>query len=580
MYARSHHYLFMMSTHLRFDDEGDILKSTHFRYDDEDSVINPRVVASVKRKISDSGDSWNDDEESWISVDEDNDSESFDDEPGINESNFDDEEKVNTLTTHTRKPTSHEFRHLVDMTKFDGLNHYEAVMVNMKAEVIVTLNGRVAELIGWVMHKQSVDEQKAVNIITEEHPLILLQYVVFIKCTYGYKNSTVYNHLLDIGHWATYLAIYERRNVDNLRSVIKERQKTEHKLKVTDEGLRLTRENAIAKKEWPLKGKQELSDCILKNKPTVDAIFQAAMEGDIVPKTKLMFANDFVVSHVFAENPQGRSKAIKMLTLESFNALNKYNQASSTNFKTQSTYGVQVVNFNPTTLKYVEAYITYIRPLLVGSTACDTVFINMNGLQHSDIGICVTRFFKSQTEYHITTNRLRSMFQTEVFERVERGEIEEHEGAAVVRNSGHGNATFRNHYLKRKAEDAGSLAMATHEKVYSADRTLGPPTPSRLLDAPYMMEEEEEEEHNSNDAVGMFPIRKRIEWSDAELKHLLAWVNDYTKQFGHYFKKDWRACVAAMREFKEFHPLHLTTNALREAWRRDNVKKAKLGLLG
>jgi hypothetical protein len=121
----------------------------------------------------------------------------------------------------------------------------------------------------------------------------------------------------------------------------------------------------------------------------------------------------------------------------------------------------------------------------------------MNGLQHGNVGKCVTRFFESQTEYHVITTTIRSMFETETSEGVGIGLIKLHEGNTVHCNSGHSFRTAQHHYLKQKAETTASQAMATHEKLYNLHRTLGPPTPSRFLQQTSSLIHRHHGQHNS-----------------------------------------------------------------------------------
>jgi hypothetical protein len=201
---------------------------------------------------------------------------------------------------------------------------------------------------------------------------------------------------------------------------------------------------------------------------------------------------------------------------------------------------------------------------------CDSLFVNLKGMPHQDIGICVTRLYREISDYHITTTTLRSLFETEASEAMGCGNLSPADCAEVIRNNGHSSATAHNHYLKRKAEDAGRKAMEVHKILYGADDGFqSPAVVSSGVDALFVQDDDDAEDEDDQFKPRR---RRRIDWSTDEVAHLSTWIAQFELDRGRGAAKDWRACLKVMADTTVFHTLHLTTTALREAWRREGKK--------
>jgi hypothetical protein len=510
--------------------------------------------------------------------DDDDDDESFSEwESKEDESEDEDGDDPSALfiNIRTHVQASCRFRSDVDMDSFTDLLSHLLVVEEMEASAAKTLIGRVAEYIGWTMHDMNVDQEEAVDQIVNKHPLNVMKYLIVLKGPqFGLKNGTVYNTLLDIGHWAQYLAIHENYAVDKLLAVLKARQRKENKKKKQDINERLSRENLVKNNQWPKKGMPELHQILMKHQPRVDRILKSCANGEVRSDADLRFVNDWVVSILFVINPQGRAQAICKLTVEDGQVLCSHGgQVTSTQFKTRATFGSQAINCNPMTQKYISEYVHAIRPLLLGSTRSEALFLNSKGLQHQDIGVCVTRIFNQISNYHITTTLLRSVFETEASEAVDNGTLTFNDVDSVFRNSGHSSTTAHNHYLKRKAEDTGRQAMAVHAKLYGEN--IKPPNVRSNVrsgtDCSFVPDDNDYDYADDNQVRQ----RRRIEWTADEMHDLCAWTTQFEQDRGRGASKDWRACVQAMTDTAVFHELHLTPTALREAWRREEKKRAR-----
>jgi hypothetical protein len=568
-----------MKTHIHFNDDGEPTSPPTYQAPPTQLLLADVVDSDCDTTVnnSDSNDG-SDDDDSWVPLhmeNEDSEQDEYDFDEAIDytsstEDEDEDEDEEAAATVRSHAPSSSRFRTYVDMEEFRSLCSHLEILLGLKAPEITTLIGRVAEFIGWTMHTNNINQKKAVDRIVNTHPMGVLQYVTLLKGPeYGLKNGTIYNTLLDIGRWAKYLSIYEELTVDRLLIVLTEQQKFENKKKKQDIRFRLSRENLIDKNHWPKNGIQELSNMLMKSKGRVDRAIQKGSNGEYLSDEALSFAKDWVVSLLFVINPQGRSNAIRRLTVEESKQLcvpGGQGQVTSTHFKTSMTYGSQAVNCNPVTQEYITGYTLHIRPYLLKASETDVLFLNLKGMPHQDIGVCVTRLFHQISKYHITTTVLRSMFETEAAEAKDRGIVTDEEMTCVARNSGHSSTTSHNYYQKRKAEHAGIISKEVHKRLY--DQCIQPPqfyTGSDPAYVPY--------QGSTSDEDDLQPRRRRRkDWTTDELSHLTAWATQFELTRGRGTAKDWRACLKAMAATDAFHSLHLTTTALREAWRREGNK--------
>ena len=490
----------------------------------------------------------------------------------------DEEGKHTSLRTHNLVPN--KFRGAVDMNNsYREMYSYMHDLKGMRDAEFKTLSNRVAEYIGWVMQTEGIGQKEAVDFVFL-HPNTVIKYFTILRAApIGIKAMTVYNHCLDIKSWGKYLAVYEQRNIVSLTIVLDDHAKLMNKLGRRESKTRFTREHLEANQEWPEGGKRELLLLLQKSKKHVDAIIMRSINGESnVKKRDLTFVNDWVISYLFVANPQGRSQAISELlnTRSQLKALSE-GLTTSTDFKTHPTFGSQAISCNATTYKYIMAYVTHIRPQILGDkSTCEALFINMKGKQHKDVGMCVTRLFERNTRYHITTTALRSMFETEARDAQEEGLLTEAECIDVVHNNGHSNQTSKQHYLKRKAEVTSRNAIATHSKLYGTDYDTSSPPRSTSHEDDSFIPTRENDDADDDEKLFMSPSKRiRTPWTKNELDLLFQWVNGFVTTKGAEAPKDWASCLISMKlKSSVFAPHHLSATALRDAYRREIAKQS------
>ena len=295
-----------MNRHIRFDDNDEIYGWSDNNCDnntpidehfgDSDDEWKPRLLvdsdeekddncefnASIDQSDNESSDNESSDDECTESSDDEC-TESSDDETGY------------VVRTHVRSSTIYRIN--VNMEKFPSLYSHMTIFLGLATSETVTLLGRVAELIGWTMQENKIDQEEAVQNIVIKHPLDVLKYVTMLKGPeFGLKNGTIYNTLIDFGRWAKYLAIYDRLSIANFMLILGEQQKKEMKMKKQDINCRLSRENLIDKLHWPKNGMQELHNILMKHKARVDRSMRKGASGEELSEADIRFATDWIVA--------------------------------------------------------------------------------------------------------------------------------------------------------------------------------------------------------------------------------------------------------------------------------------------
>jgi len=488
----------MLSSHICFNDDDEIVPPTGSLT----TVARAAATAAARVRISDVGvtqmqstssDKESDEEVSeeenngdpnWDSGTEDTNDDDDDDGTDDNGEATDDDDDEDDAITSKCKKTHQQYSTLVDMSVHVKLRKHMMVGNDVPLPEFTTLVGRVSKFIGWIMLTEKVSQALATARMFST-PSVFIRYVLVLRGDLHLKAGTVYNILLDFIRFAKYMAVFEQTDTVTALILFENQLKVFSKKKKHDVHSRGDIDALTLAKRWPPGGKRELYDIMLKCKPAVEEILQQGVDGDSLSRGDLTAANDFCVTMLFIGNPQSRSKALTRMSVDSLPELKREHCVMSTEFKTRRSFGYQPIHCNDESYAYLEAYVTYIRPLLLGSAHCNTLFVNGNQSSFKDVGFCLTRFFKANSEYHITTTSLRSMFETEADAAMRDGKLTPAEVANVTRNNQHSAATSRAYYLKTAAAESGKEAVSVHDKLYSTGTKLASPVVRRSDDEPY-----------------------------------------------------------------------------------------------
>jgi hypothetical protein len=467
--------------------------------------------------------------------------------------------------------------HLVDMSFFSELQNYLIGIKEMKTSAIKTLYGRVSSFLGFVMNENNLKDsanrictqEEAIKILLEGDINVIERYIQVLKLDNNRRVGTCYNIVLDIKHWLDYMKVHENKQISAVIEFYMKLLRNLMKKKRKDLKKRLNRSELEKNLKFPKGGKKELIEIFEKKAPRVDNILQKLRKDDQAVSDKdRIFAYYWIVTHVFLHNPQARVGAITTMSVEDMDMLRTDEYTTSTHFKTSDTYGSQVILCHKVTLYYIEAYLTLLRPWLStknkDSEPSQELFLSLRGKQSSNVGVCVTRLFEKISKYHITTNGLRTIFETDITEAAMTNVITNEEKDFVARHNNHSSTCAWNHYQKCNSVKAALATKKTHKTMYGE-----PSLPIKTLkledyDETYVPVEFSQEETKPTSARK----RSRVDWTSEELMHLNNWANYHTRKHGLETKKDWGKCVKALEKYECFHSSHLEKEKLREAYKR------------
>lgn len=94
------------------------------------------------------------------------------------------------------------------------------------------------------------------------------------------------------------------------------------------------------------------------------------------------------------------------------------------------------------------------------------LFLSLRGKPFTNVGVCVTRLFEKISKYHITTNGLRTIFETDITEAAMNNVISNEEKDFVARHNNHSSTCAWNHYQKCNSVKAAFATKNTHRTMY------------------------------------------------------------------------------------------------------------------
>ena len=91
--------------------------------------------------------------------------------------------------------------------------------------------------------------------------------------------------------------------------------------------------------------------------------------------------------------------------------------------------------------------------ILARTSACDFFLLNLHGFRPMRVGLRLREFFKNSLNLQIDSRTIRMLVETTMEEAFEDGSITLAERQAVMRSSGHCEATVKKYYTPRRRYD-------------------------------------------------------------------------------------------------------------------------------
>lgn len=145
---------------------------------------------------------------------------------------------------------------------------------------------------------------------------------------------------------------------------------------------------------------------------------------------------------------------------------------SITNFKTQSTYGVQPFTIAAATKPYLQMYIDIVQHKHGRNWECsDKLFLNYNGDAITDLNRYYNKFMETKLNIRFTTTSARALTETASYEALNQGIISPHEHASFLQVNGHSSGISKQHYVKQSMRKSAETAAMAFNKIHgtSAD---------------------------------------------------------------------------------------------------------------
>ncbi|KAK3754724.1 hypothetical protein QZH41_007047 [Actinostola sp. cb2023] len=173
----------------------------------------------------------------------------------------------------------------------------------------------------------------------------------------------------------------------------------------------------------------------------------------------LSFATKFVAVYLFIKVKGSRPMTYQYLTVDMIEAA-KGNEGfiDQKKFKTTARFGFDSLYLSDTSMHVLDAYISYIRPLL--KPTCDYVLVTKKGGQHSKIGQLMSKMVFDATGKFIHPTRYRQIVETASHEQLTSSEQE-----MITEDQKHSSVVAKVHYQKRRSRDVATKAHACLKKL-------------------------------------------------------------------------------------------------------------------
>ena len=228
----------------------------------------------------------------------------------------------------------------------------------------------------------------------------------------------------------------------------------------------------IANRRLPQGGLKELQAAVLSEMDWIRAFCVSVRHGpglvDEPTYTRLMC---LLMASMYAFAPQGRISGVQDMKLKDAPDLLKDKSfATSRDFKTSGSQGIQAVSMGDVSKEILVLYLKYFRPRVVSSrsTPNEPLFLTFQGLPDKRLGRHVTEFFAPRLGIHITTTLIRVLVETTVEERYRSGEITLDQREAMSAISGHSSKIVKEHYLRLNVAEQlekAKVAMGMSDSV-------------------------------------------------------------------------------------------------------------------
>jgi hypothetical protein len=286
-----------------------------------------------------------------------------------------------------------------------------------------------------------------------------------------------------------------------------------------------------------------------------------------------------LVSGMYVLAPQGRIEALTTLTLRA--AQRKLKEAGgcalSNTFKTYAKYGYQPISF-PKEMHAAQLVYLKIRAQMPQNS--DLFFVDFEGFAYDStkLGHLVTQYFKMSMNLHLTTTKIRSLWEIMSDKAYKAEAISSEQRSAIMNINGHTSTTTKDYYLREARAQDARHGSEVCEAIVSHNVQLLSPIDRQVAAA---NKYEWGTEHPCYEASG-----ERVTWSDFEKEFVINWCTDIVNETPGLEYKVVRMCLAHIKSdpalVSKFHMHHtLDGSRLGYPWKEwKKQQKAALAVAG
>ena len=253
------------------------------------------------------------------------------------------------------------------------------------------------------------------------------------------------------------------RNLSSTELYLKRARKTVAKMMRLQWTQDLDIETLDARGHWATM--EELLEVVTFHLPRYENTVKTCktIPGQVNP-LDLTFATKFVAVYLFIKVKGSRPMTYQYLTVDMVTTAKENGGfIDQKQFKTASKYGFDSLILTDASMKVLESYINFVRPLL--KPQCQFVLVTRNGGQHSKLGDVMSKLVFDAIGKYIHPTRYRQIVETQSLDK-----LTSKEQRILSEDQKHSSAVAKVHYQKQRSRE---VAVKAHECLQKLQGSKG-----------------------------------------------------------------------------------------------------------
>lgn len=253
------------------------------------------------------------------------------------------------------------------------------------------------------------------------------------------------------------------RNLSSTELYLKRARKTVAKMMRLQWTQDLDIETLDARGHWATM--EELLEVVTFHLPRYENTVKTCktIPGQVNP-SDLTFATKFVAVYLFIKVKGSRPMTYQYLTVDMVRTAKENGGfIDQKQFKTASKYGFDSLILTDASMKVLESYINFVRPLL--KPQCQFVLVTRNGGQHSKLGDVMSKLVFDAIGKYIHPTRYRQIVETQSLDK-----LTSKEQRILSEDQKHSSAVAKVHYQKQRSRE---VAVKAHECLQKLQGSKG-----------------------------------------------------------------------------------------------------------